>query len=622
MSLVDKHFKDALRDLPEKKLSWQVDRQIRKMIRQRAAELDGHKPFWVVLRRLVAVPVALALLLTTMSGYAYYSPAVVQGDFLYPIKSELENRLYPESGTSEERIAYHLWLSERRYAEVAEILERKSRQPLSLVPAVYAQELNIDPLDAILLETLQRATQHVEYAFLVTDEIRDVERVQEVKEQILDSIRKQREMLEEIVPALEKVKLEHKPKARVEVPVLPLVVGEVDLPSEVEPPLIETVEEPVEKPTLELPESLEKAPEGVEEPLVEEPVEEPLEEPVLEPLLAEDEKTVLRGLPLVESFGVFEEVILENMHDLVEDRLAFQEQLFEKLEGTLEEAVLSGEVEVVLETDEQLEEIPEEELIVDDIFTQALTVHYGEEQKVVRKELKRLDERLVAELKSKEGAEVFFGEFPVLVKVPAEILPPVIATLESEGKPVPSVAEEVSEPTEEPVVEVVIEEPVEILVVAEEEQPIAEEVEAEAVLEVAGEPSHEEREEKRRDREDGDEDSDGDEDHEDDLSSLRKECEKKVRELCREFGFFACLDRLLERCEEVTDKETLKELLERAEDRMEALQDEAEEEKELIETMIEKRERLEELDEKLERIEASSFEDSREDDGGRRSRDD
>ena len=61
MSIVDQHFEEALRSLPEKKLSWRTSRRIRKMLVYRAAELDGKTPIWGFLQRLVAVPMALSI---------------------------------------------------------------------------------------------------------------------------------------------------------------------------------------------------------------------------------------------------------------------------------------------------------------------------------------------------------------------------------------------------------------------------------------------------------------------------------------------------------------------------------------------------------------------------------
>ena len=116
MNSNDKNFEEALKGLPEKKLSWRADRRIRKMIRERATELDGKARTWNFFFKLASVPVAMVLILTSTGLFGFYSPSVVQGDFLYPVKSELESAFYPDEGDSQERIAYHLWLSERRYA--------------------------------------------------------------------------------------------------------------------------------------------------------------------------------------------------------------------------------------------------------------------------------------------------------------------------------------------------------------------------------------------------------------------------------------------------------------------------------------------------------------------------
>lgn len=211
MNTTDKNFEDALKGLPEQKLSRQADRHILKMIRQRAKELDGKvsisMSMWHSLTRLVAVPVAFALLITSTGAYGFYSPSVVQGDLLYPVKSELESIFYPQNGESEERIVYHLWLSERRFAEAEEIVDRKDGQFVSFVQNVRADEDDVSSLDKILISTLERANQNVDLAFLIVDEIEDVEKFRVISDRIRRSVAKQKVFLDKSAPILAKVKM-------------------------------------------------------------------------------------------------------------------------------------------------------------------------------------------------------------------------------------------------------------------------------------------------------------------------------------------------------------------------------------------------------------------------------
>ena len=124
MSEQGNHFEDTFKLLPEKKLSWRADRRIRKMLKQKFDEMEGIRPRWFYFRKLAAVPVAMVFLLSSVGTWGFYSPGVVQGDMLYPVKTELEAVFYPKEGGSEERVAYHLWLIDRRYAELEEILSR------------------------------------------------------------------------------------------------------------------------------------------------------------------------------------------------------------------------------------------------------------------------------------------------------------------------------------------------------------------------------------------------------------------------------------------------------------------------------------------------------------------
>jgi len=80
-------FEDALKSLPEKKLSWWADRRVRKMLKQRSKELQSGYSWGFYFQKLVAVPVALVLLVVSVGSFGFYSPSVVQGDFLYPVKT-------------------------------------------------------------------------------------------------------------------------------------------------------------------------------------------------------------------------------------------------------------------------------------------------------------------------------------------------------------------------------------------------------------------------------------------------------------------------------------------------------------------------------------------------------
>jgi hypothetical protein len=382
MSLIDKHFKEALKNLPEKKLSWAADRHIRKSIRQRASELDGKQPFWMYLKRFAAAPVALALLLVSTGGYAYVSPSVVQGDLLYPVKTELENRFYPEDGSSEERVAYHLKLSQRRYAEVQEILDRRSsgKKTASLV---YAQGITVDPLDDILVKTLQRATQHVEYAFLVTDEIKEVEKVKIVKAEIKKTLESQREVLKEVAPILEEVKFLEKPKARqktVKEEIVPKVIADA----------IDSGTVNSDDPSEALIAESRSVPEFPDDALVEvspkDDLSDGFEEFIVPPTL---------DAAMVE-IVIEVEQDLDDAAEFLLDRFAFQDELLESMEDAIEEAEVLGIAELELDVTEELEIIVEAELSKDAVFVEALAVHYEQEQIQLEEELEKLDEILIA----------------------------------------------------------------------------------------------------------------------------------------------------------------------------------------------------------------------------------
>jgi hypothetical protein len=405
MSLIDKHFKDALKNLPEQKLSWATDRALKKSIRQRASELDGKKPFWMAFRRFVAAPVAFALLLVSTGGYAYVSPSVVQGDLLYPVKTELENRFYPQSGTSEERVAYHLWLSERRYAEVQEILERRESGK-KMASVVFAQGLTNDPLDDILVQTLQRATQHVEYAFLVTDEIKEVEKVKSVKEKIKITLETQKKVLEEVAPVLEEVKFLEKPKARqksIKEEVVPRVIAEAMDAGDVN---LEDLPVSVESSIGSRSVPVESVDEFVEEGIAKEDLPKEFLELALPPEL---ESTMIEIEVLAD---------IDDAADFLLDRLAFQEDLLESMDEAVEEAEILGVTEVELEVAEELEIIAEAEVKDAAVFGEALASHYEKEQEQLQEELEKLDEILIAS--TDDGKEL--QEFEELEEVDAEDL--------------------------------------------------------------------------------------------------------------------------------------------------------------------------------------------------------
>ena len=219
MSLIDQHFEEALQGLPEQKLSWRANRRIRKMLTSRAREMEGRMSWSAILQRLIAVPVALVLILASTGTFAFYSPGVVRGDFLYPVKPAVEQLLYPEEGSSEERVTFHLWLSDRRFSEVNEILRRLGKQSVALIPAVLAEGLEQngsgnDSLDQALTDTLENALQNEDYALLISGEIQDTDRLKAVHGQIRSSIEKHKAFVETFSPLLLKVKLAHKEKAR------------------------------------------------------------------------------------------------------------------------------------------------------------------------------------------------------------------------------------------------------------------------------------------------------------------------------------------------------------------------------------------------------------------------
>lgn len=214
MSRLDQHFKESLKNLPDQKLSWFANWKIKRRLKRRALELSGRSSWLLSVQQLAAVPVALVLMVLSTTSYAFYSPAVVRGDSMYVVKSTLETWMYPDD--SEDRVVYHLWLSDRRYDEVREILKRKGETNFAaFIPAVQAAEppsplergnkTELGELDRILLETLQRASKNVEVAFVISDEIREVKKVAAVKEKIKEKVAKQKVFFHEMKPVLAKM---------------------------------------------------------------------------------------------------------------------------------------------------------------------------------------------------------------------------------------------------------------------------------------------------------------------------------------------------------------------------------------------------------------------------------
>ncbi|GEM_PF-5981268 len=233
MNLLEQHFEEALRGLPRKKLSFMADLRLRRKLKQAARELEGASVWTIFIRQLVAAPLAACLILLSVSAYAYESPSVVQGDLLYSVKDKLETFLYPSTATSEKRMAYHLWLSDRRYDEAKTILARREGDKISwIMPALAhdSPESASKPLDDILVDTLDRATEQVDLALLVTEEMQDPTQLQIAKESIQQAIFKHRDFLQKSGTQLKKVRLHRRPRARHQIqafpPPLPLSTSE------------------------------------------------------------------------------------------------------------------------------------------------------------------------------------------------------------------------------------------------------------------------------------------------------------------------------------------------------------------------------------------------------------
>ncbi len=391
MSLIDKHFKDALKNLPGQKLSWSTDRRIKKSIRQRAAELDGKQPFWVFLRKMAAAPLAFMLLIVSTGGYAYASPSVVQGDLLYPVKSELESLFYPESAASSQRVAYHLWLSQRRYAEVEEILQRRSSGQ-KLAFAAYAQSLTVNPLDESLVKTLERATQNVEYAFLVLGEITELNEVKIVKDEIRKTIATQKIVLEQATPVLKEVKFTQKQKAR-----------KTKVKQEVVPKQLAEALEIKDAEIVELSAETESSIGVSELSVPQNPLNRNLE---LDGASQEIKSSEL----FLESTDAVVEIELEDEVEdaagFLVDRLAFQEELLATMDKDVSDAEVLGVAQIELRVNKKLEDYTEEDVKNDKVFAAALAVHFNEKKNTLKKDLEDLDKVLVAELEDGDSEDV------------------------------------------------------------------------------------------------------------------------------------------------------------------------------------------------------------------------
>jgi hypothetical protein len=239
MSTFDQQNEVVLKKLPVQSLSYDADKRIKRQLNARAVQLGYKSNPWVFLQRLVAVPVAFAVLLTSVAGYAYGADSVVTGDALFTAKAMVEEFLYPDKGDAQERIAYHLWLSDRRYAEVFELLKRRSfagNGAVTFIPAAEAAPPSPNPLkgepevapdlrssratvgrsrfysknsalDLALQLTLRSAHRNTEAAVEISTEISDVRVLKAVHLDIQRTVVRQKIILEEIAPVLEAIEI-------------------------------------------------------------------------------------------------------------------------------------------------------------------------------------------------------------------------------------------------------------------------------------------------------------------------------------------------------------------------------------------------------------------------------
>lgn len=209
MTDIDRQNEMVLKKLPLQRLSSDADRLIRRKLSSLAVELGYKKRDWGFLQRLIAVPAAFALLLASTVGYAATSDSVVSGDMLFSVKVMVEDVLYPETGSAEKRIAYHLWLSDRRYAEVFELLKRRSfaeRKPLVFLPNAEAAGTN-SVLDRALQLTLRAAHRNTEAAVEISTEIADISRLKAVHLDIQQTVTRQKVALEQLAPVLQAIEV-------------------------------------------------------------------------------------------------------------------------------------------------------------------------------------------------------------------------------------------------------------------------------------------------------------------------------------------------------------------------------------------------------------------------------
>ncbi len=344
MNLLEQHFEEALRDLPKKKMSFMADFRLKRRLKRATRELAGVSPFMMVIRQLVAAPLAAFLLLFAVSAYAYESPAVVQGDLLYPVKDKLETFFYPASAAPEQRMDYHLVLSDRRYDEVNTILARREGENLSWIQPALAEDgaVSTSALDGILVETLNRATEQVDLAFLVADETKDPTRLKAMKETIEGRIVRHKDFFQKSGPLLQKVKLQKKPRARHQIHQRAQSLPLLPVPSLA--PIVSTASS-------------------------------------LSP--GTDDSFLEISLPDVGP------VLLSDGKDLLEDRLAFEQDLVEKLNGDINLALKNGEAKVettLASAIESLDDADDQQIRHDQTAINGRVIHYEHQSKNLEKE--------------------------------------------------------------------------------------------------------------------------------------------------------------------------------------------------------------------------------------------
>ncbi len=395
MKSPDSHFEDLLRKLPQQKLSRSADRHIKAMIRQRCREESGSRSFWdfsALLRPLFALPMALALLLVTTSSYSFMSPAVVKGDMLYGIKTRIETAFYPSNAISERRVNYHLWLSDRRYSEVDEILTRlDADEYLTLIPQAQAQELSDAdvPLHDVLMETLQSATQHVDLAFLIVDEVEEVDRVESLKESLKVSLQNQKNFMTKVSPALQEIKMKKKMRPRLRRLEREQIAQE------------RLKDQMVEESLLAQAEAVQAQEQDQDLSVVASSV------PIEDHSRADEEideyqlSKIDQGIPTSRKLPTRADVELAVLSEYINDRLAFQESLLASMDDTVAFAKASGvrrvdlSVDQEISTEEVLQESDPSETVSEPIIRQALVVHFNAKQKLIQIEIAQIKQSQV-----------------------------------------------------------------------------------------------------------------------------------------------------------------------------------------------------------------------------------